>query len=78
MIHLLLALTCLISTDTLTGKVVKVTAGDTITVLVDHHQVKIRLSEIDAPERRQDLGQKSKAALAELVFGKRGMIQGSP
>jgi hypothetical protein len=50
MTQLLLALTCLLSADSLTGKVVKVTDGDTITVLVDNQQVKVRLNEIDAPE----------------------------
>ncbi len=71
MIHLLLlAITCLISADTLTGKVVKVTDGDTIAVLVNNRQIKVRVSEIDAPEHRQDLGQKSQQALADLVFGK--------
>jgi micrococcal nuclease len=70
MTTLLLALTCLISADSLTGKVVKVTDGDTITVLVEQRQVKVRLSEIDAPEIKQDFGRKSKNALAGLVFGK--------
>jgi hypothetical protein len=67
---LLLALTCLISTDSLTGKVVKIADGDTITILVENRQVKIRLSEIDAPEHGQDFGQKNKEALADLVFEK--------
>lgn len=70
MTTLLLALTCLISADSLTGKVVKVTDGDTITILVENRQIKIRLNAIDAPERKQDFGQKSKDALAELVFEK--------
>ena len=70
MLTLILALTCLISADSLTGKVVKVTDGDTITVLVGSNQVKVRLNEIDAPEQAQDFGQKSKDVLAELVLGK--------
>jgi endonuclease YncB( thermonuclease family) len=70
MLTFLLALTCLLSADSLTGNVVKVTDGDTITVLVDNQQVKVRLSEIDAPEHGQDYGEKSKDALADLIFGK--------
>jgi endonuclease YncB( thermonuclease family) len=70
MTQFLLTLTCLLAVDTLTGKVVKVTDGDTITVLVNNEQIKIRLSEIDAPEHGQDYGEKSKDALADLVFGK--------
>ena len=57
--------------DTFTGRVVKVTDGDTITLLVDgNRQVKIRLAEIDAPERRQAFGRVSTEALASMVFGK--------
>jgi micrococcal nuclease len=67
---LFLLATFLVGADPLMGKVVKVTDGDTITVLVDRQQVKIRLNAIDAPERSQDFGQRSKEALADLVFGK--------
>ena len=70
MLTVLLALTCLLSSDSITGKVVKVTDGDTITVLVENQQIKIRLNQIDAPEHGQDFGQKSKDALADLVFEK--------
>jgi len=37
---------------------------------VDRQEIRIRLNAIDAPERGQDFGQKSKEALADLVFGK--------
>lgn len=54
-----------------TGRVVGVTDGDTITVLVDGaQQVKVRLAEIDAPERAQPWGNRSKQALSGLVFGR--------
>lgn len=39
--------------DTLTGTVVKVADGDTITVLDNNSQYKIRLQGIDAPETGQ-------------------------
>lgn len=56
---------------TLSGKVVSVADGDTITILTpDKEQVKIRLVEIDAPEKDQPYGQKSKQSLSDLVFGK--------
>ncbi len=56
---------------TLSGEVVGVTDGDTIT-LVDREkrQVKVRLAGIDAPEKRQPFGQKSKASLSELAYRK--------
>lgn len=52
-----------------TGKVVGITDGDTITVLRDREQVKVRLTEIDAPEKAQPFGNSSKQALSELVYG---------
>lgn len=52
------------------GKVVYVTDGDTVTMLVDNEQEKIRLASIDAPERKQPYGSKSKQMLADLVKGK--------
>lgn len=52
------------------GKVVKIADGDTITVLVDKTQHKIRLEGIDAPERTQAFGTKAKQALADKVSGK--------
>ncbi len=45
------------------GRVVGVSDGDTITVLVGgHEQIKVRLAEIDAPEKAQPFGQRSKQA----------------
>lgn len=60
-----------ISTEprTLTGKVVGVLDGDTILVLDEHKtQHKIRLAGIDAPERTQAFGHRSREALAKKVF----------
>ena len=57
--------------STLTGKVVKVSDGDTITVLDSEKvQHKVRLDRIDAPEKKQAFGEKSKQHLSEMVFGK--------
>ena len=53
-----------------TGRVVSVADGDTITVLRDRTQVKVRLLEIDAPETAQAFGTKSKESLSEMCFGK--------
>jgi endonuclease YncB( thermonuclease family) len=41
------------SAATLTGKVVKVADGDTITILVGTERHRVRLQGIDAPERKQ-------------------------
>ena len=66
---LLLALCCAISqAATITGKVVAVADGDTITVLdANKVQHKIRLGGIDAPEKAQPYGQTSKQSLFDLV-----------
>ena len=55
----------------LRGDVVGVTDGDTIKILQDKKQYKIRLNGIDAPEMGQAYGRKSKDYLASLVAGKR-------
>ena len=52
------------------GKCVGVTDGDTIGVLKDGKEVKIRLDGIDCPESRQDFGSKAKRFTSDLVFGK--------
>lgn len=52
------------------AKVIGVTDGDTITVLLAERQYKIRLSGIDAPETGQAFGTKAKKHLSKLVFGK--------
>lgn len=58
-----------------TGNVVGVADGDTITVLdAQKVQHKVRLAEIDAPEKAQAFGNKSKQALSVLVFGKQVSI----
>ena len=56
------------------GKVIKIADGDTLTLLVDSKQLKIRLSEIDTPERKQPFGTRVKQALSELAFGKRARV----
>ncbi|MCT7908766.1 thermonuclease family protein [Arcobacter lacus] len=49
----------------------KVSDGDTITVLTsDKTQYKIRLNDIDAPEKKQAFGNKSKDNLAKYIAGK--------
>ena len=55
----------------ISGRVVGVSDGDTITVLVDGHEtVKVRLTGIDAPEKSQPFGAVSKRNLSDQVFGK--------
>ncbi len=41
---------------------------------MDSKQHKIRLSDIDTPERKQPFGTRAKQALSELAFGKQARI----
>ena len=52
------------------GRVVGVSDGDTITVLVGLEPKRIRLAGVDAPERGQAFGQRAKQAASRLVFGR--------
>ena len=55
----------------LTGRVVAIADGDTITLLDSTNtQHRIRLQGIDAPESRQAFGEQSKLSLSEMIFGK--------
>ena len=64
------------------AKVVGVSDGDTVNVLTDKPcnsgkncksgkiQYRVRLAEIDTPEKKQPYGSRSKQALSDLVFGR--------
>jgi len=68
---LLLALACTAHAENITGRVVSVADGDTITLLdADKVQHKIRLAGIDAPEKKQSFGNRSKESLSELAYDK--------
>lgn len=59
------------SAELITGTVTAISDGDTLTVLDStNRQYKIRLAEIDAPEKAQAFGQKSKQSLSDLCFRK--------
>lgn len=56
--------------------VISISDGDTLTVLThDKQQIKIRLAEIDAPEKRQPFGTRSKQSLSDLCFGKQAEVK---
>jgi endonuclease YncB( thermonuclease family) len=61
--------------EELIGKVIKVSDGDTITVLDSNNQKhKIRLKGIDAPESQQVYGDISTQSLSELVYDKEVLV----
>jgi len=59
---------------TITGEVIAITDGDTITVRDENKQHKIRLNGIDAPELAQPFGQESKLNLSDLLFNKQVVV----
>jgi micrococcal nuclease len=67
-------LVCSVHAQTITGKVVGVADGDTITVLQDRTQYKIRLYGIDCPESGQDFGNRAKQFVSGMVYGKQVQV----
>ncbi len=56
---------------TLTGRIIGITDGDTLTLLdADHIPHKIRIAGIDAPEKRQPFGEKTKTNLSALAYNR--------
>ena len=56
--------------DVLTGKVVSIQDGDSITVLHAGRQVPVRLWGIDCPERYQPFSRRARQHTSDAVFGK--------
>jgi micrococcal nuclease len=75
MLAVLFTLSGAAAAELLYGKVVGVSDGDTITVLdASNTRHRIRLNQIDAPEKRQDFGQRAKQSLSDMVFRKQVQI----
>lgn len=68
---LLLSVAGISMAATIEGRVVGITDGDTFTLLTpDLRQIKVRVAEIDAPERGQPYASRSRQRLADLIFHK--------
>lgn len=75
---MLLILTLPVMAVEYAGKVVGVSDGDTLTLLVpdgsSQRQIKVRLAEIDTPESNQPYGTSAKQQLSDLVFGRQARV----
>ena len=71
LITILIMFPLLLSAQILKGRVVGITDGDTFTLLVNgNEQVKIRIDGIDAPEKKQDFGNRAREYLSGMIWGK--------
>lgn len=61
---------CSVLAETFEGKVVRVYDGDTLTVLANNQQIRVRLIEIDAPEQKQAFGKRSQQSMYKLCGGR--------
>lgn len=73
---MLLGINSLAFSATIRGEVIKIADGDTLTILTaDQLPVKVRLVDIDAPERHQAFGTRSRQALSAMCFKKTAEVQ---
>lgn len=61
---------CQVFSADIHGRVVRVLDGDTIDVMLSQHPVRVRLVNIDAPEKKQEYGRWSEKIMKSLVAGK--------
>ncbi len=61
----------------ISGKVIGITDGDTFSLLLenDNFEIKVRLLDIDCPEKKQPYSQKAKQYVSNLIFGKLVNVQ---
>jgi hypothetical protein len=69
---LILALAC---AQAPAATVIGVSDGDTLTVLSKGRPVKVRLANIDAPEKQQPFGARSKQSLSDLCYGRDASLE---
>jgi len=60
--------------ESLSGFVVSVYDGDTLTLATGQQRLKVRLADVDAPELRQSFGARARQSLIDLCFGKSAVV----
>jgi endonuclease YncB( thermonuclease family) len=66
----------LASAEQFTGKVVGISAGDTVSVLREGKAVKVRLYGVDTPEKAQAFGTQARKFTSDLAFQRDVTVQG--
>lgn len=62
-------------TETITGRVVRVADGDTVTLVTrQNRKVRVRINGIDAPETRQAYGDRAKQTLRRMADGRQATV----
>ena len=65
-----------VQAETLSGTVVEILDGDRLTIQdAQKRKYRIRLGEIDAPQRKQAFGSQSRASLSKLCLGKPAQVE---
>ena len=73
---LFILLSSFLQPDVISGKVIGIQDGDSITLLTDNNiQLKVRLEGIDCPEKKQDFGNAAKQFTSYLVFSQNVTLQ---
>ncbi|MFZ6638537.1 thermonuclease family protein [Undibacterium sp. TC4M20W] len=57
------------------GKVVSILDGDTLELMESGKAIRVRLANIDAPEKSQPYGQASKQSLSDMCYGRDAQLQ---
>ena len=60
--------------EVLDGRVTHVADGDSLSVCIDHREVRIRLISIDAPEYQQPFGVEARKSLVDLCENKQARV----
>jgi endonuclease YncB( thermonuclease family) len=60
--------------EVLDGRVTHVADGDSLSICVEHREVRIRLISIDAPEYQQPFGVEARKSLADLCENKQARV----
>ena len=71
---LALAAASVYAAEPFNGRVVGIADGDTLTVLTNTTPRRIRLAEIDAPEKKQAFGERAKLSLSDLCFNQQADV----